>query len=85
MRHGYEFTFTEIASNAVTGRDTTLALLGSQGWEIRGIVAQSNGTSFVVALQRPLDEEHPLPEREALVATLEAPLVAPGPEEFDIV
>ncbi len=82
MRHRYEFTFHEIENDLAS--DATLGLLGSQGWEVRGLAARLNG-SLVVALQRPLDEDHPLPERDALAATLAAPLVAPGPEELDTV
>ena len=81
MRAQFEFLLHAIASGHEPAIEPDLAMLGSQGWEIRGICARGDG-SIVVALQRPLDEEAPLPGREALVATLEAPLVAPGAEEL---
>jgi hypothetical protein len=81
MRQRFEFAFHDLAQ-ADGSHDAELALMGSQGWEIRGVATRIGG-GIVVALQRPLDEEHPLPERATLAATLEAPLVAPGPGEFD--
>ena len=62
--------------------DPTLALLGSQGWELRGISPSPEG-GFVVALQRPLDEELPLPDAPTLAATLEEPLAMPTASTFD--
>jgi hypothetical protein len=53
-------------------------LLGSQGWEIRGVTSTSDG-GLLLALQRPLDEDVPLPDARVLSATLEMPLVAPEP------
>jgi hypothetical protein len=78
MRPRFEFNFYPIAAAEVErGVDPTLALLGSQGWEIRAMCAVPGG-GVTVALQRPLDEEPPLPDARALSETLAAPLVAPG-------
>ena len=77
MRLRYEFALYPIdAGELGEGVDPTLALMGAQGWEIRGITAAPGG-SVVVALQRPLDEEAPLPDSGTLAATLEEPLAAP--------
>jgi hypothetical protein len=78
MRGRFEFTFHTIAkADALSGDvDPNLALLGSQGWEIRGVAALDNG-ALTVALQRPYDEETPLPDAPALSAALAEPLVAP--------
>lgn len=78
MRGRFEFAFHLLtAKEAALGDvDPTLALLGSQGWEIRGVAARDDG-GVVVALQRPLDEEPPLPDATTLSATLAEPLVAP--------
>jgi hypothetical protein len=84
MRPRFEFVFHEVAAGRDPSDDPGLLMLGSQGWEIRG-VASRVGDGILVALQRPVDEEHPLPERAALAATLESPLVAPGPGDFDTV
>ncbi len=81
MRPRYEFAFHDLSGEPAS-HDAELALRGSQGWEIRGIAARPGG-AIVVALQRPLDEEHPLPERTTLAELLEAPLAAPGPDELD--
>ncbi len=58
MRGRFEFTFHVIAQADALGGDvdSSLALLGSQGWEIRGIARLSNG-SLSVALQRPYADE----------------------------
>ncbi len=58
MRGRFEFTFHTIAKGDAAGGDVdpSLALLGSQGWEIRGMTALSDG-SLSVVLQRPYDEE----------------------------
>ncbi len=78
MRPRYEFTLYTIASHEVAGGvDATLALMGSQGWEIRGCAYAPNG-ELAIALQRPLDEEMPLPDGATLAATLEEPLIAPA-------
>ncbi|MBD5654484.1 MAG: hypothetical protein IAI50_04810 [Candidatus Eremiobacteraeota bacterium] len=78
MRARYEFTFYEtVKSPEAPSVDPTLALMGSQGWEIRGIAALAGGT-LLVALQRPLDEELPLPDGLTLAASLEEPLTAPA-------
>jgi hypothetical protein len=84
MRGRFEFTFHTIAKADALGGDVdpSLALLGSQGWEIRGIVALSNG-SLSVALQRPYDEEFSLPDAPALSARLAEPLVAPTTEQLE--
>jgi hypothetical protein len=84
MRGRYEFTFHTIAELDSLGGDVdpSHALLGSQGWEIRGLVALSNG-SLSVALQRPYDEEASLPDAPALSARLAEPLIAPTTEQFE--
>ncbi len=82
MRKRFEFNlFSIAASEAAGGVDPTLALLGAQGWEIRGIAHTPDG-GVTLALQRPLDEDIPLPDGLTLAATLEEPLHAPGPEEL---
>ncbi len=84
MRARFEFTFHTIAeADALTGDvDPSLALLGSQGWEIRGIAPLSNG-ALSVALQRPHDEELPLADAPALAARLAEPLTVPTGEELE--
>jgi hypothetical protein len=84
MRDRFEFTFHTIAkADALSGDvDPSLALLGSQGWEIRGIAALSNG-SLSVALQRPYDEACSLPDAPALSARLAEPLIAPTDEQLE--
>jgi hypothetical protein len=78
MRSRFEFALHTIAASDVSrGVDPTFALMGSQGWEIRGLTTTSAG-DLTVALQRPLDEEPPLPDRASLAATLEEPLVVPS-------
>ena len=77
MRVCFEFTFHHVAAFAPDGRpDPSLAMLGALGWEIRGLSGGPEG--FLVALQRPLGEEHPLPGAETLAASLEEPLAAPS-------
>jgi hypothetical protein len=77
MRKPFEFSLYIIAARDLAGGiDPTLALMGSQGWEIRGLTATAAG-DVTVALQRPLDEELPLPDGATLAATLEEPLTAP--------
>jgi hypothetical protein len=84
MRGRFEFTFHIVAeADALTGDvDPSLALLGSQGWEIRGIAPLPNGT-LSVALQRKTDEEMMLPDAPALSAALAEPLTAPTAEELE--
>jgi hypothetical protein len=84
MRGRSEFTFHTIAeADAVTGDvDPSLALLGSQGWEIRAVTTLGNG-ALSVALQRRLDEEMSLPDAPALSARLAEPLAAPTPDELE--
>ncbi|MDP9025650.1 MAG: hypothetical protein M3N13_09795 [Candidatus Eremiobacteraeota bacterium] len=83
MRARFEFTFHLIAANAVEGHgDAALGLLGSSGWELRGISPAAQG-GYIVALQRPLDEDAPLPGAMALAATLEEPLAMPSPAELE--
>jgi hypothetical protein len=84
MRGRFEFTFHTIAKADALGADVdpSLALLGSQGWEIRGIATLSNG-SLSVALQRPYDEACSLPDAPALSARLAEPLVAPTTEQLE--
>jgi hypothetical protein len=82
MRRRFEFNLYPIAARDVAGGvDPTLALLGSQGWEVRGI-AYGPGGEVLVALQRPLDEDLPLPDGPTLAATLEEPLVVPDVAEL---
>ena len=78
MRGRFEFTFHTISEeSAQTGDvDPTLALLGSQGWEIRALTCLRSGT-ITVALQRPFDEEVPLADASSLSAALAEPLAAP--------
>jgi hypothetical protein len=84
MRSRFEFTFYTVASGEVAGGvDPTLALMGSQGWEIRGLTAMNDG-GLTVALQRPLDEEIPLPDGAALAASLDEPLSLPALEAADM-
>jgi hypothetical protein len=73
MRSRFEFTFHVVTN---IDADAELALCGSLGWEIRGIALRPDGY-VIVALQRPLDEDVPLPLANAIAATLEAPLHAP--------
>lgn len=84
MRGRFEFTFHTIdEADARTGSvDPSLALLGSQGWEIRAVTALGDGT-VTVALQRPYDEEPPLPDAPALSAALAEPLIAPSLEDLE--
>jgi hypothetical protein len=84
MRRRYEFTFHTMASADALGGDVdpSLALLGSQGWEIRGMAALGDG-SLSVALQRPYDDETALPDAPALSARLAEPLLAPTTELFE--
>ncbi len=55
------------------------SLLGSQGWELRGVTTLLDG-SVLVALQRPLDESLPLADAPSLTAALSEPLSAPPRE-----
>ncbi len=64
------------------GVDPTLALLGAQGWEIRGIAPLADG-GVMLALQRPLDEPAPLPDAPTLAATLDAPLTVPDLDDLE--
>ena len=78
MRGGYEFTFHTVKPEParLAEGDPTLSVLGAQGWEMRGVTTLPDG-SVLVALQRPLDEEHPLPDASTLSAALVEPLTAP--------
>jgi hypothetical protein len=83
MRTRFEFSLYPIAPPDVAGGiDATLALMGAQGWEIRGIAHAPDG-GLTIALQRPLDEQLPLPDAPTLAATLEEPLAAPAPHELE--
>jgi hypothetical protein len=84
MRARFEFTFHTIAKAEALGGDVdpSLALLGSQGWEIRGVAALSNG-ALSVALQRSYDEECSLPDAPALSARLAEQLVVPTEEQLE--
>jgi hypothetical protein len=81
MRQRFEFALHTVPAGeaGAAAVDPALALMGSQGWEIRGIApaAGAGGESVVVALQRPLDEELPLPDAPTLAATLDEPLAVP--------
>ncbi len=83
MRGRFEFHFHHTEAIESHHADAKLALLGSQGWEVRGIAPAPAG-GFLVALQRPLDEEIPLPESSAIALSLEEPLAPPGPEELEL-
>ncbi len=84
MRHRYEFALHVVADEHVGGAaDAQLALLGAQGWEIRGVT--SRGTGVVVALQRPLDEDAPLPDHDSLAEALAEPLAAPTERELEVI
>src|ERR1700761_520155 len=78
MRSHFEFTFHTLAAEDAAGGDVdpTLALLGSQGWEIRSITTLADGR-LTVALQRPYDEELPLPDAPTMHAALAEPLTVP--------
>lgn len=84
MRLHYAFSFHTIdhAAAAAGDVDPTLALMGSQGWEIRGIACLDDGT-ITVALQRPLGEDVPLPDAPALSAKLAEPLAFPRSDELE--
>ena len=84
MRGRFEFAFHTIpAPVAASGDvDPTLALMGAQGWEIRGVACLRDGV-LTVALQRPLGEELPLPDEGTLSAALAAPITAPTLEELE--
>ena len=85
MRVRFEFNLYRIAPTDLGGGvDPTLALMGSQGWEMRGIAPDPDG-GLLVALQRPLDEAAPLPDAPTLAATLEAPLTAPAEEDLEAI
>ncbi len=81
MRPRYEFALHRLDDAPSITVDPTLALMGAQGWEMRGIAAVAGG--LVVALQRPLDEDVPLPDAPTLAATLEEPLAAPTATELE--
>lgn len=77
MRSHYEFSLYPIAAEDVRdGVDPTLAMMGSQGWELRGLTSTPEG-GIILALQRPFDEEKPLPDPLTLAATLDAPVTPP--------
>ena len=82
MRPRFEFALRHVAAAEIPhGIDPTLALMGSLGWELRGVTATPQG-DVIVALQRPLDEDVPLPDSLTLAASLEEPLLAPTLEEL---
>lgn len=83
MRARFEFSLYVISAAEVAGGiDPTLALMGAQGWEVRGICGAPDG-AITVALQRPLDEELPLPDGATLAASLDEPLAAPNSGELE--
>jgi hypothetical protein len=83
MRGQFEFRFYTVpAPDAVLGEvDPTLAMLGTQGWEIRGLAALADDT-LLVALQRPLEVES-LPDAPSVAAKMAKTLTAPSPEELE--
>jgi hypothetical protein len=83
-RGGLEFTFHTVApeSALLAETDPTLAFLGAQGWEIRGLATLPAG-AVLVALQRPIDEPRALPNPSALSAALAEPLVAPSADALE--
>jgi hypothetical protein len=84
MRKRFEFSLYPVPPDDVAGGiDPTLALMGAQGWEICGIAHGPDG-GLTFALQRPLDEDIPLPDAPTLAATLEEPLAAPDAEELEL-
>jgi hypothetical protein len=83
MRTRFEFSIYTIAPSEVPrGIDPTLALLGAQGWELRAMTKIDDG-SLIIGLQRPLDEDVPLPDGATLAATLSEPLAAPSAKDLD--
>ncbi len=83
MRLRFEFClFVLAAADVAGGVDATLALMGAQGWELRGIAYAPDG-GLTIALQRPLDEELPLPDGLTLAASLDQPLAAPQAAELE--
>lgn len=84
MSGHFEFIFHLIAAEAaaISDVDPTLALLGTQGWEIRGCSHAPDGT-ILIALQRAYSEETILPDAPALSARLAKPLAAPTPDELE--
>ncbi len=85
MRTRFEFSFHRVSPDdaARAEVDPTLALLGSQGWEIRAAAPRDDG-SVLVALQRTLDEEHPLADAASLSSALAEPLVPPSLGELEL-
>jgi hypothetical protein len=84
MRKRFEFSLYPVAPHEVAGGiDPTLALMGAQGWEIRGIAHGPDG-GLTFALQRLLDDDSPLPDAPTLAASLEEPLAAPDREELEL-
>lgn len=84
MRARFEFTFHHVeGANLHAHGDVQLALLGSLGWEIRAMTAAASGDGVILSLQRPLDEELPLPDAPTLVATLEEALPMPSVAELE--
>jgi len=83
MRTRFEFSLHTIAAAEVPrGIDPTLALMGSQGWELRAMTSAADGT-LLLGLQRPLDEDLPLADAPTLAATLSEPLIAPTAHDLD--
>jgi hypothetical protein len=84
MRGRFEYAFHPVSAEAAAlGEvDPALALLGSQGWEIRGVTTLHDGV-VLVSLQRPLDEETPLPDASTLSASLAIRLKAPTVDELE--
>jgi len=83
MAAQYDFSMHVLARAAAQlgDVDPTLAMMGAQGWEIRGLTALPDG-SVLVALQRARGADAPLPDAPALSAALAEPLTAPSTQEL---
>jgi hypothetical protein len=84
MRGRFEFAFHTVRADEAARDevDPTLALLGSQGWEVRAAAAVRDDALMLV-LQRPLGEELPLPDASTLSSALAVPLAAPSVAELE--
>jgi len=83
MAAQYDFSMHVLAQAAAQlgDLDPTLALMGTQGWQICGLTSLADG-AVLVALQRARGSDAPLPEAPELSAALAEPLTAPSTEEF---
>lgn len=78
MAPQFEFSLYTLSGEEAKRGDVspTLALLGTQGWEMRGLSTLADG-SLVIALQRSLAADPPLPDEHTLSAALAEPLAPP--------